>query len=247
MIYATGDTHGNFLRFQQEYFPEQAQMTKADYMIICGDFGAVWNGDEQDDRQLDWLEALPFTVLFVGGNHENYDALNAYPLEQWHGGAVQKIRPHVIHLMRGQAFELQGRTFFTMGGAQSHDTEGGILELDSPSFHVEYNFMRRNFARFRINHVSWWQEELPSEQEYQEAQRTLERLNWKVDYIITHCAPTTIQQKIRRNYQSDRLTDFLEEVRQYTQFHYWLFGHYHDNRIVDEKYVLLYEQMAQVL
>lgn len=139
MIYATGDTHGSFLRFQQEYFPEQAQMTKDDYMIICGDFGAVWNGGEQDDRQLDWLETLPFTVLFVGGNHENYDALNAYPLEQWHGGAVQKIRPHVIHLMRGQAFELQGRTFFTMGGAQSHDTEDGILELDSPSFHVEYN------------------------------------------------------------------------------------------------------------
>lgn len=88
---------------------------------------------------------------------------------------------------------------------------------------------------------------MPSEQEYQEAQRTLERLNWKVDYIITHCAPTTIQQKIRRNYQSDRLTDFLEEVRRHMQFRYWLFGHYHDNRIVDEKYVLLYEQMVQVL
>ena len=111
MIYATGDLHGNSLRFQPQYFPEQAEMTKDDYMIVCGDFGCIWNGDKSDDPQLDRLEALPFTVLFVDGNHENFDALNEYPVEQWHGGNAHKIRPHVIHLMRGQAFELQGRTF----------------------------------------------------------------------------------------------------------------------------------------
>ena len=103
MIYATGDLHGNSLRFQPQYFPEQSEMTKDDYMIVCGDFGCVWNGDKSDDPQLDRLEALPFTVLFVDGNHENFDALNEHPLEQWHGGRVNKIRPHVIHLMRGQA------------------------------------------------------------------------------------------------------------------------------------------------
>ena len=114
MIYATGDLHGNALRFQPEYFPEQAEMTKDDYMIVCGDFGFVWNGDKTDDAQLGKLEALPFTVLFVDGNHENFDALNEYPIEQWHGGKVHKIRPHVIHLMRGQAFELQVRRATTL-------------------------------------------------------------------------------------------------------------------------------------
>ena len=127
MIYATGDLHGNVLRFQPQYFPEQVEMSKIDYMIVCGDFGCVWNGDKSDDPQLDRLEALPFTILFVDGNHENFDALSEYPVEQWHGGRVQKIRPHVIYLMRGQAFELQDRTFFTMGGAQSHDIADGVL------------------------------------------------------------------------------------------------------------------------
>ena len=140
MIYATGDLHGNSLRFQPQYFPEQSEMTKDDYMIVCGDFGCVWNGDKSDDPQLDRLEALPFTVLFVDGNHENFDALNEHPLEQWHGGRVHKIRPHVIRLMRGQAFELQGHTFFTMGGAQSHDIADGILDMDSPNFY-EPHFM----------------------------------------------------------------------------------------------------------
>ena len=69
MIYATGDLHGNSLRFLPQYFPEQSEMTKDDYMIVCGDFGCVWRGDKSDDPQLDRLEALPFTILFVDGNH----------------------------------------------------------------------------------------------------------------------------------------------------------------------------------
>ena len=107
--------------------------------------------------------------------------------------------------------------------------------------------MRRNHGQFRINHISWWREELPSDEEYAEAMRMLERLDWKVDYIITHFAPTAIQQKINANFRPDKLTDFLEEVRSRSQFHYWLFGHYHDNRIIDEKYVMLYEQMVRIL
>ena len=247
MIYATGDTHGNFQRFAPEHFPEQAGMTKEDYMIICGDFGGVWDGGKKEERNLDWLEDLPFTTLFISGNHENFDLLRKYPTEEWNGGKIQRIRPHVIHLMRGQAFELQGRTFFTMGGAQSHDIADGILDMDSPDFYERYDSLRRNRGQFRINHISWWEGELPSDEEYAEARQTLERLDWKVDYIITHCAPTAIQQKINADFKSDRLTDFLEEIRCRSQFHYWLFGHYHDNRIIDEKYVLLYEQMVRVL
>lgn len=247
MIYVTGDLHGNGLRFQPQYFPEQSEMTKNDYMIACGDFGCVWNGDKSDDPQLDRLEGLPFTVLFVDGNHENFDALKEYPVEQWHGGMVHKIRPHVIHLMRGQAFKLQGCTFFTMGGAQSHDIADGILDMDSLDFYERYDSLRCNRGQFRINHISWWQDELPSDGEYAEARQMLERLDWKVDYIITHCAPTAIQQKINADFKRDKLTDFLEEVRTRSQFHYWLFGHYHDNRIIDEKYVLLYEQMVRIL
>ena len=107
MIYATGDTHGNFQRFDSEHFPEQAQMTRDDFMIICGDFGGVWEGGKKDARSLDRLENLPFTTLFISGNHENFDLLKKYPIEEWNGGKVQRIRPHVIHLMRGQVFDLQ--------------------------------------------------------------------------------------------------------------------------------------------
>ena len=57
MIYATGDTHGNFQRFALEHFPEQSGMTKEDYMIICGDSGGVWDGGKKDKHSLGRLEA----------------------------------------------------------------------------------------------------------------------------------------------------------------------------------------------
>ena len=79
-----------------ENFPEQAGMTRDDYVIIRGDFSGVWDGSKKEKRNLDWLESLPFTTLFVSGNHENFDRLARYPVEEWCGGKVQRIRPHVL-------------------------------------------------------------------------------------------------------------------------------------------------------
>ena len=44
MIYVTGDTHGDFSRFDPMLFPKQRKMDKSDTVIICGDFGGVWSG-----------------------------------------------------------------------------------------------------------------------------------------------------------------------------------------------------------
>ena len=53
MVFVTGDLHGNFERFKHKYFPEQANMTKYDTVIIAGDFGGVGFGDSRDDETLD--------------------------------------------------------------------------------------------------------------------------------------------------------------------------------------------------
>ena len=38
MIYITGDTHGEFQRFGNKYFPPQKHMSREDYVIITGDY-----------------------------------------------------------------------------------------------------------------------------------------------------------------------------------------------------------------
>ena len=247
MIFVTGDTHGGFFRFSGSEFPEQERMTRDDYVIICGDFGGVWFGDERDDEDLDKLAKLPFTIVFVSGNHENFDALAKYPVVEWKGGKVQFIRPNIVHLLRGQIVTIQGLKFFGMGGAASHDISDGVLDPCAPDFEEQFWLMRRNRAMFRVNHLSWWKEEMPSEKEYAEAQKNLDACGRKVDYIITHCAPNRVVKKLNPDYTFDRLTTFLETVRQKAKFHYWLFAHYHDNKIIDERFVLLWEQIVQII
>ena len=135
-------------------------------------------------------------------------------MAEWHDGKVHRIRPHVLHLMRGQIFELESYRFFTMGGAKSHDIEDGILEPDAPDFERRLMMLQRKpRARYRVNHISWWAQELPSDEEYAEARRNLDAVGWEVDYIITHCAPTSIALMGSRHNEADRLTDFLQEVQ----------------------------------
>ena len=168
MIYITGDCHGNFERFNDSIFPEQNEMTKDDCIIICGDFGGVWHKDKESRQEtmvLDWLECKPFTTLFVDGNHENFDRLYSYPVEEWNGGKVHKIRPSVMHLMRGQVFTIQEKKIFTFGGAKSHDISGGILDLDDPDFENKKKRLDKGWKPYRINHLSWREQELPSEEE----------------------------------------------------------------------------------
>lgn len=174
----------------------------------------MWHGGRRDEIQLELLEDLPFTLAFVDGNHENFAALSKYPVKEWNGDKVQFLHPHVIHLMRGQVFTLEGRTFFTMGGASSHDVEDGILDPVAPDYYERLlRLLGEGQRQYRIVGQSWWPEELPSEKEYEEAIRNLERVNWKANYILTPCAPTSIQQKLDRNSPPDRLTDFLQLVK----------------------------------
>lgn len=245
-IYITGDTHGEFQRFGTKHFPQQKAMGREDYVIICGDFGGLWSGSPKDHYWLDWLEAKPFTTLFVCGNHENFDLLRALPERQWKGGRVHQVREHVLHLMRGQVFTFGGRTWFTMGGASSHDIQDGVLDPFDPDFERNYWLMRRIRAMFRVKGISWWTQELPSPSEYEEAIENLDKAHWQVDHILSHCAPSSIAQKLDPSYEADELTDFFETVKQRCQFTSWFFGHYHDDRIVDEKYILQWETISKL-
>lgn len=54
-IFVTGDCHGNVRKFNNSSFPEQKELTKNDTVIICGDFGLVW---EKEDIVI--LHYIPF-------------------------------------------------------------------------------------------------------------------------------------------------------------------------------------------
>ena len=236
MIYVTGDCHGDYRRFSTAIFPEQKEMGKDDYVIICGDFG-YWDESKEQRYWLKWLEDKPFTTLWVDGNHENFDMLKRHKVSLWNGGKVQHIMPSVIRLMRGQVYELEGLRIFTFGGAKSHDISGGILEASDPNLRSKRKKLDKKKELYRINHLSWWKEELPSEEEMAEGLRNL----------ISHCCATSTQERISGGvYQPDILTRYFEKIKEMCRYRKWFFGHYHDNVNVNSREILLYEQIIRI-
>ena len=244
MIFVTGDTHGDVRRFSTEAFPEQKEMTKDDFVVILGDFGLIWNNKQSSYEKywLEWLNDKPFTTLFIDGNHENHDLLDAMPVEDWHGGRIHRVMPSVIHLMRGQLYEIDGRSVFTFGGAASHDISDGILQPGDGRIKV----WEKQGKMFRVNKESWWERELPSAFEFEEGRLNLELADWKVDFVFTHCTASDIAVLLGGFHENDRLTSYFQDIRLKLEYKRWFFGHYHMDRAVTPSNICLFEQIVQI-
>lgn len=222
-IYLTGDTHGMLdIGRLTERFELDDKLTKQDYLIILGDAGILWNQvDDEDVHRI--LEKLPVTTLWIDGNHENFDLLEKYPESYWNGGRVHRISESIIHLCRGQVFEIDGRTFFTFGGGNSID------------------------KFWRLPSVSWWPQEMPTNFEYEEGISNLEQNNWQVDYVLTHTCPTFVARQLVTSMHpgEEPLQEYLNHVAERLAFKEWFFGHWHMDTKV-EKFRCLYRDIVEL-
>ena len=203
---------------------------------------------------------VPDGTLFVDGNHENFTRLNSLPIEEWHGGRVHKIREHVIHLMRGEMFDLDGKMIFTFGGARSHDIDGfvtnsalkkdytaGILQPDDPLIYEKLKILRTTNCCARIEEVSWWRSEMPTRLEMLHGLETLKAHNWKTDFIFSHDGPSSSLEILGGGLLSpDPLNQYLEKVKKKTSYNKWFFGHHHVDRQITEKDSVIYEQITRI-
>ncbi|MDO4807132.1 MAG: ROK family protein [Coriobacteriales bacterium] len=239
MVYVTGDIHGwlDIGKLTPNRWPEGQRLRHSDFLVICGDFGLLWSNPSTLEEKffLDWLNDCPWTTLFVDGNHENYDLLDALPTCTWHGGKVGCLpgRKNIIHLLRGQVYEMgkYGR-WFCMGGAPSHDRS------------------------WREEGVSWWPREMPSDSEYAEALANLDRVGWQVDYVFSHEVPRSLRRHaMARHYdpsreEDDPLTAFLQQVDDRLdkrRLKMWYAGHYHDDIMLrDKQHTELYQQIVRL-
>ena len=141
----------------------------------------------------------------MDGNHENHELLASLPVEEWHGGLVHRVSESILHLMRGQVFDLDGLSVFAMGGAESVDRQ------------------------WRVPYRSWWPEEIPSADERALAETNLAARGWRVDYVVTHEAPYRVLDLMYGDDQaaSDEFPRWLDGIASRLTFDVWYFGHHH--------------------
>lgn len=222
-IFVTGDTHAlldiNKLIIFNANHPE---LTKDDLLIVCGDFGAVWN--EINKELIDVYEEFHFSTAFVVGNHEGYDLLETLEKEIWNSGMVRRLSDSVVQLMNGNSYDINGQTFLVMGGAASTDKE------------------------WRIPHESWWPQEIPSLEERNLC--LLNTLAIVVDnikpIILTHTAPSKMVRAARAEYRVDEYTDFLQNLYNFVNYKHWYCGHFHTDMTISN-FTFLYDNIIEIM
>ena len=209
MVYLTGDTHGELDRFRHG---KLRWLGKRDTVVVLGDFGFVWDGSREEQKRLDWLRKRPYTLLFLDGPHENYELLAQYPTEERFGGRVQALGGNVYHVCRGSVLTLEERTYLCFGGAESPDRDD------------------------REPGLNWWPQEMPSEEEYAFCEQNLEAHGYKVDYVLTHDAPSRfLDFTVLKAGENNRLHDFLDRLLLRLDYDRWFFGCYHKDVALSTK------------
>jgi len=142
-----GDWHGNLAFAATALAHVHATEAPALYLHV-GDFG-FWPADNEESWVPEYLPGLEkllaaqgVTLLFVDGNHEHFDWLASFPVDE-HG--LRKISDHLYHLPRGVAIIVGGKKIVGFGGAASTD------------------------RKFRIKDYSWFDAELITEADLEKA------------------------------------------------------------------------------
>ncbi len=220
MLYVTGDIHADIRRLKGR---AAKQLKKGDILLVCGDFGFLWDGSPKELRLLDWLGKRPYQILFVEGTHDNIDLLSGYPEETLYGGQVRRVSGNCCQLLRGECYEIEGKRVFALGGGESTDMD------------------------IRVEGETWWSRELPSAEELAHARETLASLNQQVDYIITHSVAPTVNKFLdREQMQINLLLAFLNEISETVQFKRWYFGSCHLDKAIPPKYCAVYQEILPV-
>lgn len=236
-LFVCGDMHGrefDSMKINTKQWEEIKQLTKEDVLIQLGDFGWLWDQPYENKEQEYWLDKLAgmrCTFAVVPGNHDNYDLIESLPLIKKWGGSVRVLKREKERLPktqkgltknkysegelyffeRGEVYNINGKTFWIMGGALSIDKD------------------------IRMPGISWWDRELPSYQEMNKGMENLDKVNWSVDYVLTHTCPVSIMAamlKIKYKSEikySDPTSTYLQEVLKDIKFKEWHFGHFHQD------------------
>lgn len=214
MIYVTGDTHGDLSRFKDSAFKK---LKRGDVLIICGDFGFIWNGSKREKSILRKLADKEYTIAFIDGCHENFDILEQYPVSEWCGGKARIIQKNLIHLMRGQVYDIEDKRIFTFGGGHSQDFD------------------------FRRDSTNWWEREQPTHEEIIEAIRNLDEVSNEVDYVITHEPPASLKDCLGVDvFQRLEVHAFFEDIIKVCRYKKWFFGKCHIDKNIPIKFYAVF-------
>lgn len=234
MIYITGDCHGDFSKI--EYFCKKHSTTPNDIMILLGDVGLNYYLNNRDIKNKKKLNKLPLTFLCVQGNHEKYPkGLKNYIIKEENSEHIQgkffieEDFPNIKFFINGEKYIIENQSYWVLGGAYSVD------------------------KWYRLaNSYAWFKDEQMSFSEQNQIVQDITINNPTVDVILSHTCPYKYMPThlfldcIDQNAVDDRTERFLDIIEENTHYKKWYCGHFHDNEMLWDKGLMLFEDIIEL-
>lgn len=217
----TGDTHGkvaNRLDFITSYKPEETAV------IILGDAGINFYLNKTDKREKEKIQKSGFTVYCVRGNHEerpeNIPGMEIIYDTRIHGEVYfEEEYPNILYFKDGGNYIINGLRVLVIGGAYSVD-----------------KFYR--LARFPkdAKWTGWFKDEQLTKEEMQSISNRYR--GERFDLVLSHTCPYSWRPTdlflsgLDQSTVDNSMEQWLEGFRKKISYNIWLFGHYHDDRLV---------------
>ncbi len=222
MIYYTGDIHGSKLEIVT--FCMRFQPTKNDTIIILGDVGANYFGNERDAQFKAEFAKLEPTIFCIHGNHEIRPwNISTYKTKEWHGGIIwyEEEYPNILFAKDGEIYDIEGTKHLVIGGAYSVD---------------KFYRVSRGYG--------WWEDEQPSEKIKQYVEKQIKEK--KFDVILSHTCPfkyepvETFLPGIDQNTVDTSTEEWLDKIEKMADYKAWYCGHWHINKRIDKMHFLFH-------
>lgn len=227
-VWIRGDTHGNYNFLSQ--FCKDNNTTINDILIILGDSALRFEGanSNREVSRCQFVSKLPITIIALRGNHDRpyftetgllAKELCALPatmipsFDVMSDNLFHDMRyPNIWYFKDGGHYIINNYSILTIGGAYSVDKE--------------YRQMM---------HRTWYSNEQLS---YTEQSEILNNITGRVfDIVLTHTCPYDWRPTdlflpfIDQSKVDNSMEIWLNAVKDNIKTTYWLFGHYHDDRI----------------
>lgn len=220
MVYYTGDIHG--APYKVVRFSKAMNLTKNDIIVILGDVGVNYYGNERDLIAKGQLSGLKPTILCIHGNHEKRPStISSYKKKEWNGGLVwyEDEYPKLLFAKDGEIFTLVGIRHLVIGGAYSVD------------------------KYYRLRHgYEWWEDEQPSSEIKQYTEQQIKAQ--PIDVILSHTCPKKYEPTEMFLTMIDQSTvdksteEWLDQIEETCEYNAWFCGHWHTDKRIDRMHFL---------
>lgn len=218
MFYITGDTHGDFSRYFD--FTDKINPTEDDTMIVLGDAGLNYFGNDRDAVRKEFVNSFPFTTFCIHGNHEIRPAdIPTYRTKEYCGGTVwyEEQYPKILFAKDGEVYNFDGYSCMVIGGAYSVD---------------KFYRLSRGLA--------WFANEQPSDEIKAYVEDQLNKRGYQVDIVLSHTCPIKYEPievflpGLDQSTVDKSTEEWLGQIEAKLKYRRWYCGHYHTAKRIDK-------------